>query len=82
MNKGDLWWCDLSPTVGNEAAGLKLCEILAIFENDLVCVVPYFTISKNICKPMKQHQRTISIKRLKEKYNKDEIVICNVKEKE
>lgn len=82
MNKGDLWWCDLSPTVGSEAAGLKLCEILKIFENDLVCVVPYFTISKNIYKPMKQHQRTISIKRLKEKYNKDEIVICNVKEKE
>lgn len=82
MNKGELWWCDLSPTVGNEAAGLKLCEILEVLEGDLVCVMPYFRISNKICQPMKQHRRTISTKRLKEKWNKDEVVICNVKEKE
>ena len=81
MNKGDLWWCDLSPTTGNEACGLRLCKILKILQDDLVMVLPYYPIGGNRYEPMIEHKRTISIKRLKEKWEKGKIVVCKVKRK-
>lgn len=62
-------WCDLSPSVGNEACGIRFCEILKVLENELIVVLPYFFNGKSYIK-MEQHQRTISIHRIKEKTNK------------
>ena len=62
-------WCDLSPSVGNEACGIRFCKILKVLENELIVVVPYIFNGKSYVK-MEQHQRTISIQRIKEKTNK------------
>ena len=40
-------WCDLSPSVGNEACGIRFCEILKVLENELIVVLPYFFNGKS-----------------------------------
>ena len=68
MKKGDIYYVDLSPAVGNEIGGLRMCQIVDIYaEENLVRVRP-MTIhpETNSYVFRKIHERTISTKRLKE----------------
>lgn len=68
MKKGDIYYVDLSPVVGNEIGGVRMCQIIDIYaEENLVRVRPMVRHMKtNSYVFRKIHDRTISIKRIKE----------------
>ena len=68
MKKGDIYYVDLSPAVGNEIGGLRMCQILDIYaEEDLVRVRPMTIHPETNSYIFKEiHDRTISTQRLKE----------------
>ena len=68
MQKGDIYYVDLSPTVGNEIGGLRMCQIVDVYaEENLVRVRPMTIHPETNSYVFREiHDRTISIKRLKE----------------
>lgn len=68
MKKGDIYYVDLSPVVGNEIGGLRMCQIIEVYaEENLVRVRPMTMHPKtNSFVFSKIHERTISTKRIKE----------------
>lgn len=68
MKKGDIYYADLSPAVGNEISGVRMCQIVAVdAEESLVRVRPMARHPKTNAYVFREiHERTISIKRLKE----------------
>ena len=68
MKVGDIYYVDLSPTVGNEVCGVRPCKIIKTYYGDLVRVQPKVmnTITMEY-EFSEMHERTISTKRLKEK---------------
>ena len=68
MKKGDLYYVDLSPTVGNEVGGTRICQIIEVYaEEGLVRVRPMTMHPKTNSFIFNEiHERTISVKRLKE----------------
>ena len=69
MKVGDIYFADLSPVVGNEIGGIRPCKIVKVYSYyDLVRVQP--KVMNNITMDYEfseMHEKTISIKRLKEK---------------
>ena len=68
MKKGDICYVDLSPVVGNEIGGLRMCQIVDIYaEENLVRVIPMVRDPKTNSYVFREiHERTVSTKRLKE----------------
>ena len=68
MKRGDIYYVDLSPGVGNEIVGLRMCQIVEIYtEENLVRVIPMARNPKtNSYVFRKIHERTVSTKRIKE----------------
>lgn len=68
MKKGDIYYVDLSPVVGNEIGGMRMCQIIEVYaEENLVRVRPMEIDLKTNCYIFREmHERTISIKRIKE----------------
>lgn len=69
MKKGDIYYVDLSPVVGNEIGGLRMCQIVEVYtKENLVRVRPIMAIDlqTNSFVFSKIHERTISTKRIKE----------------
>lgn len=68
MKKGDIYYVDLSPVVGNEIGGVRMCQIIDIYaEENLVRVRPMVRHTKTNSYVFREiHDRTISIKRIKE----------------
>jgi hypothetical protein len=68
MKVGDIYYADLSPSIGNETCGIRPCKIIKIYYGDLVRVQPK-VLNTIIMKYefSEIHERTISTKRLKEK---------------
>ena len=68
MKKGDIYYVDLSPVVGNELGGVRMCQIVEVYaEENLVRVIPMIRDPKtNFYVFREMHERTISTKRLKE----------------
>ena len=68
MKKGDIYYVDLSPVVGNEIGGLRMCQIVDIYaEENLVRVRPMTIHPETNSYVFEEiHERTVSIKRLKE----------------
>ena len=71
MKKGDIYYVDLSPVVGNEIGGIRPCKIIKVYYGDLVRIQPkvmnMITMEYEFSE---MHERTISTKRLKEKISK------------
>lgn len=68
MKKGDIYYVDLSPVVGNEIGGLRMCQIVEVYaEENLVRVRPIMAIDlqTNSRVSPKMHERTVSTKRIK-----------------
>ena len=67
MKKGDIYYVDLSPVVGNEIGGLRMCQIVEIYpEENLVRVRPATWHPKTNSYTFTEiHERTISTKRIK-----------------
>lgn len=68
MKRGDIYYVDLSPTVGNEIGGLRMCQIVEVYaEENLVRVRPMKRhLKTNSYVFAEIHERTVSIKRIKE----------------
>lgn len=68
MKKGDIYYVDLSPVVGNEIGGLRMCQIVEVYaEENLVRVRPMARHPKTNSYVFREiHERTVSTKRLKE----------------
>lgn len=68
MKKGDIYYVDLSPAVGNEIGGLRMCQILEVYaEENLVRVRPMARHPKTNSYVFREmHDRTVSIQRIKE----------------
>lgn len=68
MKKGDIYYVDLSPVVGNEIGGLRMCQIIEVYaEENLVRVRPMTINLKTNSYVFKEiHDRTVSTKRIKE----------------
>lgn len=68
MKKGDIYYVDLSPVVGNEIGGVRMCQIIEVYaEENLVRVRPMaIDLKSNSRVFQKIHERTISTKRIKE----------------
>ena len=68
MKKGDIYYVDLSPAVGNEISGVRMCQIVEVYaEENLVRVRPMARHPKtNSYVFRKIHERTVSTKRIKE----------------
>jgi hypothetical protein len=68
MKKGDIYFVDLSPVVGNEVGGIRMCQIIEVYsEEDLVRVRPKVRHPKTNSYVFREvHERTVSTKRLKE----------------
>ena len=68
MKKGDIYYVDLSPVVGNEIGGLRMCQIIEIYaEENLVRVKPMtINLKTNSYVFREIHERTVSTKRIKE----------------
>jgi mRNA-degrading endonuclease toxin of MazEF toxin-antitoxin module len=68
MKRGDIYYVDLSPVVGNEVGGIRMCQIVEVYaEENLVRVRPMVKhpiTNSNVFR--KIHDRTVSIKRIKE----------------
>ena len=68
MKRGDIYYADLSPAIGNEPCGVRMCQIVAVYaEEELVRVKPMVRHPKTNSYVFREmHERTISTKRLKE----------------
>lgn len=69
MKKGDIYYVDLSPVVGNEIGGLRMCQIIEVYaEENLVRVRPIMAIDLQTNSRVfsKIHERTVSTKRIKD----------------
>ena len=68
MKKGDIYYVDLSPVVGNEIGGLRMCQIIEVYaEENLVRVRPMVRHPKTNSGVFREmHDRTVSTKRIKE----------------
>lgn len=68
MKKGDIYYVDLSPVVGNEIGGVRMCQIIEVYaEENLVRVRPMTIDLKTNSYVFKEiHERTVSTKRIKE----------------
>lgn len=68
MKRGDICYVDLSPVVGNEIGGLRMCQIVEVYaEENLVRVRPMVIHSKtNSYVFRERYDRTVSIQRIKE----------------
>lgn len=68
MKKGDIYYVDLSPVVGNEIGGLRMCQIVEVYaEENLIRVRPMEIHPKtNSYVFREKHDRTVSTKRIKE----------------
>lgn len=68
MKKGDIYYVDLSPAVGNEVGGIRMCQIIEVYaKEDLVRVRPMVRNSTtNTGVFAKIHERVVSTKRIKE----------------
>ena len=68
MKKGDIYYVDLSPAVGNEFGGMRMCQIVEVYaEENLVRVIPMTRDTKTNSYVFREiHERTVSTKRLKE----------------
>ena len=68
MKRGDIYYVDLSPVVGNEVGGLRMCQIVDVYaEENLVRVRPMIIHPETNSYVFREmHERTISTKRLKE----------------
>ena len=68
MKRGDIYYIDLSPVVGNEIGGLRMCQILKVYaEENLVRVRPMTRHPKTNSYVFREmHDRTVSIQRIKE----------------
>ena len=68
MKFGDIYYVDLSPVVGNEIGGIRMCQIVEVYaEENLVRVRPIARHPKtNSCVFREMHDRTVSTKRIKE----------------
>lgn len=68
MKRGDIYYVDLSPVVGNEIGGVRMCQIIEIYtEENLVRVRPMIIDPKTNSYIFKEiHERTVSTKRIKE----------------
>ena len=68
MKKGDIYYVDLSPVVGNEVGGLRMCQIIEVYaEENLVRVRPMaMHLKTGSFVFSKIHERTISTRRIKE----------------
>jgi hypothetical protein len=68
MKRGDIYYVDLSPTVGNEIGGMRMCQIVEVYaEENLVRVRPMVWHPKTNSYVFREiHERTISTKRIKE----------------
>lgn len=68
MTKGDIYFVDLSPVVGNEIGGIRPCKIIKVYYGDLVKIQPKVMNTTTMEYEFSEmHERTISTKRLKEK---------------
>ena len=68
IKRGDIYFADLSPCIGNEVCGVRPCKIIKVYYGDLVRIQPKVlnTIEMEY-EFSEMHERTISTKRLKEK---------------
>lgn len=68
MKKGDIYYVDLSPVVGNEIGGVRMCQIVEVYaEENLVRVRPMSRHPKINSYVFREiHDRTISTKRIRE----------------
>ena len=68
MNKGDICYVDLSPVVGNEIGGMRMCQIVEVYtEENLVKVRPMAIHPKTNAYVFREiHERTVSTERIKE----------------
>lgn len=69
IEKGDIYYTDLSPVCGEEVGGIRPCRIVEVFSEKLVRVIPRImdTQSPSGWRFANEHARTIDTKRLKEK---------------
>ena len=67
MKKGDICYVDLSPAVGNEICGVRMCQIIEVYaEENLVRIRPMtkdFKTNSYIFREI--HERTVDTKRIK-----------------
>ena len=68
MKKGDIYYVDLSPDIGNELGGMWMCQIVEVYdEENLVRIIPMARNPKTNTYVFREiHERTVSIERLKE----------------
>lgn len=68
MKKGDIYYADLSPAIGNEVCGVRMCQIIEVYaKENLVRVRPMARHPKTNSYVFREiHERTISTKRLQE----------------
>lgn len=68
MKKGDIYYVDLSPAIGNELGGMRMCQIIEVYvKENLVRVIPMTRNPKTNSYVFREtHERTVSIERLKE----------------
>ena len=68
MKYGNICYVDLSPAVGNEMGGIRMCQILEVYvKENLVRVRPLSIDPKtNSYVFREKHDRTVSTKRIKE----------------
>ena len=68
MKKGDIYYVDLSPVVGNELGGVRMCQIIEVYvKENLVRVIPMTREPKTNSYVFREmHERTVSIERLRE----------------
>ena len=68
IKPNQIYYADLSPYVGNEIGGIRPCKIIEVYVDDLVKIRPRVlnTITQDY-EFSEKHEKTISIKRLKER---------------
>lgn len=68
MQRGDIYYVDLSPAVGNEISGVRMCQIIKVYaEENLVRIRPMARDPKTNSYVFREmHERTVSTKRIKE----------------
>ena len=68
MKKGDIYYVDLSPAIGNELGGMRMCQIIEVYiKENLVRIIPMARDPKTNSYVFREiHERTVSIERLRE----------------
>lgn len=68
MKKGDICYVDLSPAVGNELGGMRMCQIVEVYaEENLIRIKPITRHLKTNSYVFREiHERTVSTQRIKE----------------